>query len=97
MLFVSVIVSNQHVSISSHFRWDCAAEEEEYLIHAAQDQHINRTCEFLISELKVLDNVDEAKKRIFFVSAKEALKMKSEDDLSYKSPLTNNRCMEWER
>ena len=80
-----------------HFRWDCASEEEEYLIHAAQDQHINRTCEFLITELKVLEDVDEAKKRIFFVSAREALNTKSAENVPCKSPLRDTRCMEWER
>ena len=80
------------------FRWDCASEEEEYLIHAAQDQHITRVCDFLIKELKIVSDISEARKRIFFVSAKEAaLVSQGKDDTSSNSPLKEKRCKEWDR
>ena len=79
-------------------RWDCASEEEEYLIHAAQDQHITRVCDFLIKELKIVDDVEDAQKRIYFVSAKEAaLVSQIKQDASCNSPLKFQRCQEWDR
>ena len=80
-----------------HLRWDCASEEEEYMIHAAHDQHVTRTCDFLINELKVLDNVEEAESRIFFVSAKEAINVTNREIDSCTTPLRNKRCSEWAR
>ena len=85
------------INIILHLRWDCASEEEEYMIHAAHDQHVSRTCDFLITELKVLDNVEEAERRIFFVSAKEAIKVTNREIDSCTTPLRNKRCSEWER
>ena len=67
------------------------------MIHAAYDQHVNRTSDFLISELKVSDDVDEARRRTFFVSANEAIKMPSESLPFGQSPLKDKRCVEWER
>ena len=82
----------------SYFRWDCTSEEEEYLIHAVQDQHISRVCDFLIKELKIVDDIDEAQKRIFFVSAKEAVLIsQNKVELSCHSPLKDERCKEWDR
>ncbi len=59
-------------------RWDCASQEEEYLIHAAHDQHVSRTCDFLVNELKVAANDQDAASQVFFVSAKEALDIELE-------------------
>ena len=78
-------------------RWDCASEEEEYLIHAVYDQHIKRTSDFLTSELKVAEDADEAGKRIFFVSAKEAMLISSPENVLCLSPLKSKRSMEWDR
>ena len=76
-------------------RWDLASEEEEYLIHAAQDQHIKRTCEFLINELKLTTDFQEAKEKIFFVSAREVSRNRLDPHkLSY---LDLQRSSEWER
>ena len=57
-------------------RWDLASEEEEYLIHAAHTQHMERTCEFLIGEMKLDPGL---KDKIFFVSAKEIAEENEED------------------
>ena len=84
-------------SLIANLRWDCASEEEEYLIHLAHDQHIQRISDFLISELKIVDDVDEANKLIFFVSAKEAMTNHNERDSPCNSPLKNKRCLEWDR
>ena len=85
-------------SIFIFIRWDCASEEEEYLIHAAQDQHITRVCDFLIKELKIVDDIEDAQKRIYFVSAKEAaLVPQTKQDTSCNSPLKFQRCQEWDR
>ena len=62
---------------SEHFvsRWDCASEEEEYLIHAAHSQHVERTAEFLVSQMKVATSKGEVERqRMFFVSSKEVIK-----------------------
>ncbi|KAB7495560.1 Transmembrane GTPase Marf [Armadillidium nasatum] len=52
-------------------RWDMAASEPEYL-NEVRKQHLDRTVDFLVNELKVVER-SQAEKRIFFVSAKETL------------------------
>lgn len=53
-----------------------ASEEEEYLIHAAHTQHVERTCEFLIDEMKLESS---QRSKIFFVSAKEVAEEKQDE------------------
>ncbi|XP_072164563.1 mitofusin-2-like [Diadema setosum] len=52
-------------------RWDASASEPEYM-EAVKKQHLERDIKFLVEELKVV-NESQAKDRVFFVSAKEAL------------------------
>ncbi|RXG67762.1 Transmembrane GTPase Marf [Armadillidium vulgare] len=52
-------------------RWDMAASEPEFL-NEVRKQHLDRTTDFLVNELKVVER-SQAEKRIFFVSAKETL------------------------
>ncbi|RWS17962.1 Transmembrane GTPase Marf-like protein [Dinothrombium tinctorium] len=52
-------------------RWDAAASEPEYL-DRVRKQHTNRNVAFLSEELNIVSE-EEAKDRVFFVSAKEAL------------------------
>ncbi len=91
---------------SSFSRWDCASEEEEYLIHAAQAQHVDRITHFLHSVLKLARSVEEARERIFFVSAKEVLSsansVGSTNISSSRESVVHNRLVEerrsdWER
>ena len=59
-------------------RWDLASEEEEYLIHAAHSQHVERTAEFLVTQMKVATSKGEVERqRMFFVSSKEEIRLKS--------------------
>ena len=37
------------------------------------EQHLERAAEFLANEIKVVQNIDEGKRLVFFVSAKEML------------------------
>lgn len=53
-------------------RWDATAYEPE-TAEEVKTQHTQRNTEFLCKELKVCDDVQEAEKRIYFVSAREAL------------------------
>ena len=52
-------------------RWDCADLETNSL--KVQEQHLERAAHFLCEELKIVQNFDEGKKLVFFVSAKEVL------------------------
>uniref|UniRef100_A0A8C1A607 Dynamin-type G domain-containing protein n=1 Tax=Cyprinus carpio carpio TaxID=630221 RepID=A0A8C1A607_CYPCA len=52
-------------------RWDASVLEPEYL-EDVRKQHMDRCVSFLVEELKVVD-LNKARERIFFVSAKEVL------------------------
>ena len=52
-------------------RWDCSDGEAD--IESVKEQHLQRAAEFLANEIKVVQNVDEGKRLVFFVSAKEML------------------------
>ena len=55
--------------------WDCASEEEEYLIHAAHSQYVERTAEFLVTQMRVATSKGEVERqRMFFVSSKEVIR-----------------------
>uniref|UniRef100_A0A2P2I275 Transmembrane GTPase Marf-like n=1 Tax=Hirondellea gigas TaxID=1518452 RepID=A0A2P2I275_9CRUS len=58
-------------------RWDVAASEPEYL-NEVRKQHMERSVEFLCSELGVVDQ-SQAEQRVFFVSAKEVLQQRLAD------------------
>ncbi|KAK7866709.1 hypothetical protein R5R35_003245 [Gryllus longicercus] len=73
---VSTRLSKPNIFILNN-RWDASASEPEYLDQTNEQsevrgQHMERTVDFLVKELKVCTQ-KEASERIFFVSAKEAL------------------------
>lgn len=54
-------------------RWDASAEGDPEMIELVKQQHIERTTEFLVDDLKCIPRT-EASNRIFFVSALEMLR-----------------------
>ncbi|XP_078310306.1 mitofusin-2-like [Crassostrea virginica] len=58
-------------------RWDISVGEEK--VEQVKEQHYQRNVEFLADQLKVVDR-QEAKNRIFFVSAKETLVSRLHED-----------------
>jgi len=75
-------------------RWDRTAEEEEYVIDAARSQHVEKMCEFLVNELGVAASTEEAERRVFFVSTKEALTGYDAEDSGQRE---RHRRREWQR
>ncbi|XP_065345102.1 transmembrane GTPase Marf isoform X2 [Cloeon dipterum] len=73
---VSQRLSKPNIFILNN-RWDAAASEPDYM-DEVRGQHTERTIDFLVSELKVCSS-DEAAQRIFFVSAKEALQARLQE------------------
>nr|XP_054748026.1 mitofusin-2-like [Lytechinus pictus] len=67
---VSEKLSKPNIFILNN-RWDASANEPEYM-EAVKRQHLERDIKFLVEELKVVTEA-QAKDRVFFVSAKEAL------------------------
>merc|ERR1719282_1805886 len=59
-----------------HNRWDASAGEEEQV--EVRKQHTDRATQFLVEEL-ALCSEEEAKDRIFFLSAKEALQTRLQE------------------
>lgn len=74
-------------------RWDCSDEVPLVQAEAVREQHLSRASEFLTYELKVAASLDEAKRQVFFISAKEALK--NDDSNGDTSKLL--RIEEWQR
>lgn len=68
---VSSRLSKPNVFVLNN-RWDASASEPEFL-EEVRKQHLLRTVDFLVDELKVCSNRAEAEQRVFFVSAKEVL------------------------
>ncbi|XP_046995797.1 transmembrane GTPase Marf isoform X1 [Schistocerca americana] len=73
---VSTRLSKPNIFILNN-RWDASASEPEFLDQRNEQsevrgQHMERTVDFLVRELKVC-SLKEANERIFFVSAKEVL------------------------
>ncbi|XP_030846906.1 mitofusin-1-like [Strongylocentrotus purpuratus] len=69
-LKVSAKLSKPNIFILNN-RWDASANEPENM-EVVKRQHLEREIKFLVEELKVMTEA-QAKDRIFFVSAKEAL------------------------
>jgi len=59
-----------------HNRWDASAGEDEQA--EVRKQHTDRATQFLVEELKLCSE-EEAKDRIFFLSAKEALQTRLQE------------------
>ncbi|XP_065568115.1 transmembrane GTPase Marf-like [Artemia franciscana] len=68
---VSSRLSKPNIFILNN-RWDASANEPEYL-EEVKKQHLQRSVDFLVNELKVISSKEEAENRVFFVSAKEVL------------------------
>jgi len=68
---VSARLSKPNIFILNN-RWDASASEPESM-EGVKKQHLLRTVDFLVEELKVCDTRAEAEQRVFFVSAKEVL------------------------
>ncbi|XP_070206736.1 mitofusin-2-like isoform X2 [Littorina saxatilis] len=64
-------------------RWDVSEMEEE--IDKVKQQHIDYNTQFLADELQVVDK-REAKDRVFFVSAREALVSRLQNDTGIPTP-----------
>lgn len=73
---VSTRLSKPNIFILNN-RWDASASEPEYL-DQVRAQHMERAVDFLVKELKVCTQ-KEANQRIFFVSAKEALQARLQE------------------
>lgn len=67
---VSARLSKPNIFILNN-RWDASASEPEFL-EMVHKQHLDRNIAFLVDELKVVSR-QQAEDRVFFVSAKEAL------------------------
>lgn len=67
---VSTRLSKPNIFILNN-RWDASANEPD-LVDQVRAQHMERTSDFLVKELKV-STKEQVAERIFFVSAKEAL------------------------
>ncbi|ELU09043.1 hypothetical protein CAPTEDRAFT_158045 [Capitella teleta] len=73
---VSSRLSKPNIFILNN-RWDASASEPE-MMEEVRQQHMTRTVEFLVDELKV-NKPAEAEDRVFFVSAREALISRSNE------------------
>ncbi|XP_069681371.1 transmembrane GTPase Marf-like [Periplaneta americana] len=73
---VSTRLSKPNIFILNN-RWDASATEPE-ILDQVRGQHIERAVDFLVKELKVCTQ-KEANERIFFVSAKEALQARLQE------------------
>lgn len=74
---VSARLSNPNVFIL-HNRWDAAADSE--CMEEVREQHQERAVDFLSKEMQVYSD-KEAKERIFFISARETLKARMQEQL----------------
>ena len=63
-------------------RWDCTDFEDEAKSSLVKEQHLKKACEFLVHELNVAANVNDASNQVYFVSAKEALENEVENERS---------------
>ncbi|CAH8829292.1 unnamed protein product [Trichobilharzia szidati] len=75
---VSQKLSKPNIFIINN-RWDASANEIEY-VNEVREQHLQRCVAFLVDELKVCSRA-EAEGHVFFVSAREALAMRTKANL----------------
>jgi len=80
---VSERLSKPNIFILNN-RWDASASELETMQEVKQ-QHTERCVEFLVDELKVVPSAD-AEHRVFFVSAREALVSRVNQDQGTPTP-----------
>lgn len=79
------------------YRWDCAGSEDPSTIESALHQHVTRTSQFLISNLKVESSINELQKKMFFISAKEVLNERPEIGSDVHLDLMEKRVQDWHR
>ncbi|TPP61321.1 Transmembrane gtpase mfn mitofusin 1 fzo [Fasciola gigantica] len=84
---VSQRLSKPNIFIINN-RWDASANEMEY-INEVRDQHMQRCIAFLVDELKVCSRT-EAEEHVFFVSAREALAIRSKNTIHNGPPGSAN-------
>ncbi|XP_017003011.2 transmembrane GTPase fzo [Drosophila takahashii] len=77
-------------------RWDVASSQEPGMEQQVKDQHVERCLKLLIDELGVYSNEEQAKKRIYHVSALEALKLRNGCNKN-PTPQTQERYLEFQR
>ncbi|CAH8458251.1 unnamed protein product [Heterobilharzia americana] len=75
---VSQKLSKPNIFIINN-RWDASANEMEY-VNEVREQHLQRCVAFLVDELKVCSRT-EAEGHVFFVSAREALAIRTKANL----------------
>ncbi|KAF6778180.1 hypothetical protein AHF37_02031 [Paragonimus kellicotti] len=75
---VSQRLSKPNIFIINN-RWDASANEMEY-VNEVREQHLQRCVAFLVDELKVCSRA-EAEDHVFFVSAREALSVRTKMSL----------------
>ncbi|ESN93802.1 hypothetical protein HELRODRAFT_87998 [Helobdella robusta] len=86
---VSERLSKPNIFILNN-RWDASASELE-MMQEVKQQHLERNVEFLVDELKVATH-HEAENRVFFVSAREALASRINQDRG--TPTPTNQMLE---
>lgn len=87
---VSEKLSKPNIFILNN-RWDSIAEDPKSMTRV-RSQHLTRAVDFLSDELR-LSSIDEAKKKTFFVSAKEMLQARSPDPSS-PTPIVQRHGLE---
>ncbi|CAL8079854.1 unnamed protein product [Calicophoron daubneyi] len=80
---VSQRLSKPNIFIVNN-RWDASASEQEF-VDEVRAQHMQRCVEFLVDELKVCSRA-EAEDHVFFVSAREALAIRTKPQLVNSGP-----------
>ncbi|XP_037715688.1 transmembrane GTPase fzo [Drosophila subpulchrella] len=77
-------------------RWDVASNQEPEMEHLVKDQHVERCLRLLIDELGVYSNEEQARKRIYHVSALEALQLRNGCNTN-PTTQTQERYLEFQR
>jgi len=77
-------------------RWDVASNQEPEMEHLVKDQHMERCLRLLIDELGVYSNEEQARKRIYHVSALEALQLRNGCNRN-PTTQTQERYLEFQR
>ncbi|XP_070143172.1 transmembrane GTPase fzo [Drosophila kikkawai] len=77
-------------------RWDMASSQEPEMELQVRDQHIERCLKLLIEDLGVYSTVEQARRRIYHVSALEALQLRNGCNQNPTVP-TQERYLEFQR
>ncbi|XP_017046387.1 transmembrane GTPase fzo isoform X2 [Drosophila ficusphila] len=77
-------------------RWDVASNQEPEMEQQVKDQHMERCLKLLIEDLRVYSDEEQAKKRIYHISALEALQLRNGCKTN-PNPQTQERYLEFQR